>query len=393
MIKPAGAQCNLDCTYCFYQHKEGLLHQAKTPRMSDEVLEAHISQYIKAQSGPEVIFTWQGGEPTLMGLEFFEKVIELQKKYKRPFQRVENDLQTNGVLLDDKWCEFLKKHNFLVGISIDGPAHIHDKYRIAKGGQPTFDRVMRAIGLLRQHEITFNALCVVNDVNSKQPLETYRFLRDEVRPRVIQFIPGVEPVLFKNVAPDELEMDSVPRVGDARAKPKSLGSVVTDWSVNPDDWGDFLSKIWDEWFANDFGNTFVDQFENVVSILYGKGSQMCVTAPKCGRGVAIEYNGDVYSCDHFVYPKHKLGNILETEEGILVRGERQIQFGEDKFAKLTQSCRQCPVVQICWGECPKNRFIASPEGESGHNYLCNGLKKFFGKAAREFPKIRKRLGN
>ena len=367
ILKPTGAQCNLDCTYCFYLSKEGLLDQPKAPRMSDAVLEAHIRQYITSQSGPEVVFTWQGGEPTLMGLDFFERVVELQAKYKKPGQRVENDLQTNGVLLDERWAAFLKEHNFLVGLSIDGPEDLHDLYRRAKGGRPTFKAVMAAVERLRRWQIPFNALCVVNNANGKRPLDTYRFLRDEVRPRVIQFIPAV-----------------VPRIGEG-------GGVVEPWSVDGDDWGTFLAAIWDEWFVHDYGTTFVDQFENVVSLMTRQGSQMCVTSPKCGRGLAMEFNGDLYSCDHFVYPEHRLGNILDVEEGILARGEAQAAFGNAKLDTLTKACKSCRFLELCWGECPKNRIVASPDGEAGHNYLCGGLKTFYAKATGAYPQLVQRM--
>ncbi len=366
IIKPSGAQCNLDCTYCFYLSKEGLLSQPKAPRMPDDVLEAHIRQYIESQSGPEVVFTWQGGEPTLMGLAFFERVVELQAQYKKPGQRVENDLQTNGVLLDARWAAFLKANNFLVGLSIDGPRDLHDLYRRAKGGQPTFDRVMAAAALLREHGIVFNALCVVNDANAKRPLDTYRFLRDEVRPRVIQFIPAIAP-----------------GTGD---------TLVEPWSVVAEEWGTFLAAVWDEWFSRDFGDTFVDQFENVVSMMVRKGSQMCVTAPTCGRGLAIEFNGDLYSCDHFVYPEHRLGNIRDTDEGVLARSEAQAAFGNAKRDTLPNYCKSCRFLELCWGECPKNRFIATPDGEPGLNYLCAGLKTFYGKATSDYPQLVQRLG-
>ena len=366
ILKPSGAQCNLDCTYCFYLSKEGLLSQPKAPRMPDDVLEAHIRQYIDSQSGPEVVFTWQGGEPTLMGLDFFERVVELQARYRKPGQRVENDLQTNGVLLDGRWAHFLKTHNFLVGLSIDGPRELHDLYRRAKGGRATFDQVMAAARLLREHGIVFNALCVVNNANAGRPLDTYRFLRDEVRPRVIQFIPAV-----------------VPAQGEA---------IVEPWSVVSEDWGTFLATIWDEWFNHDYGTTFVDQFENVVSMMVRKGSQMCVTAPTCGRGLAMEFNGDLYSCDHFVYPQHRLGNILDTDEGVLARSEAQQAFGNAKRDTLPAYCRSCRFLELCWGECPKNRLIATPDGEPGLNYLCAGLKTFYTKATSDYPQLVQRLG-
>lgn len=374
IVKPAGAQCNLDCAYCFYLHKEDLLAQPKAPRMSDAVLEAHVRQYIQSQTGPQVVFTWQGGEPTLMGLDFFRRAVELQTRYRRPGQAVENDLQTNGILLDDAWCAFLKENRFLVGLSIDGPRDLHDRHRRAKGGQPTFDRVMAAVERLRRWEVPFNALCVVNRDNAKAPLEVYRFLRDEVRARVIQFIPCVEPEDFE------------------RAGPGGADRRVTDWSVEAEDWGEFLRQVWDEWFERDYGEIFVDEFENMASMLLGLGAQKCVSAKSCGRGLAIEHDGALFSCDHFVYPEHRLGSILETSEGALANSAAQRAFGAYKHESLPAYCRACPYLELCWGECPKNRFVTTPDGEPGLNYLCSGLKMFYGHVLARKDAFLERLG-
>jgi uncharacterized protein len=391
MLKPSGSQCNLDCSYCFYLHKEDLLHQPKTPRMSEPLLEAHIRQYIEAHTGPEVVFSWQGGEPTLMGLEFFQRVVELQAKYKKAGQAVENDLQTNGILLDEAWCVFLKKHNFLVGISIDGPAHLHDVYRYNKGGKPTFDKVMAAVELLHQYQITFTALCVVNRLNAKKPIDVYRFLRDQVRPRIIQFIPGMQANDFHSVAPGHWDINTLPIMGSAEAKPGNPNSIVTEWSVDPDDWGYFLGRVWDEWLAKDYGKTFVDQFENVMSQMFGYGAQKCVSSQICGKAVALEHNGDLYSCDHFVYPEYKLGNILETHEGDLVFSAQQKKFAYAKSNTLPQYCKSCVHLELCWGECPKNRFIKTPDGEPGLNYLCSGLQVFYNKVSKARVELARRL--
>ena len=391
MIKPSGAQCNLDCTYCFYLHKEDLLQQTKAPRMSESLLEAHIRQYIAAQTGDEVIFTWQGGEPTLMGLDFFRRVVALQKKYQKPGQRIENDLQTNGILLDDAWCAFLKEHDFLVGLSIDGPRALHDAYRTNKSGGSTFDRVMAAVHLLHQHGIIFNALCVVNRLNARKPIDVYRFLKTEVRPRIIQFLPAIETKDFHQVAPGFWDESLLPTLGDERARPGGQDSVVTDWSVDPDDWGYFLSRVWGEWFSRDFGRVFVDQFENVISLVIGQGPQKCVNAEFCGKALALEHNGDVYSCDHFVYPEYRLGNILKTHEGDLAFSEQQKKFGFDKRDKLPDYCRQCSYLTLCWGECPKNRFLKTPEGQVGLNYLCSGLKQFYATVLASRSELLKKL--
>lgn len=374
MVKPSGAQCNLDCAYCYYLHKEDLLQQPKKPRMSDSLLEQHIRQYIETDTGSEVVFSWQGGEPTLMGLEFFQRVIELQTRYRKPGQKVENDLQTNGILLDAAWCTFLKQNNFLVGLSIDGPAALHNEYRYSKGGTPTFDRVMAAVALLHQYRVPFSALCVVNRKNAKRPIDVYRFLRDQVRPRVIQFIACVEPADFRS------------------APPGSADSVVTDWSVASEDWGYFLGRIWDEWLRRDYGMVFIDQFENVIAQMFGYGAQKCVSSQICGKALALEHNGDLYSCDHFVYPEFRLGNILEEHEGDLVFSEPQKKFAYAKSDALPQYCKTCVYLDLCWGECPKNRFIKTPDGETGLNYLCQGLKQFYAKATSARGELARRLG-
>ncbi len=391
MVKPTGSLCNLDCTYCFYLHKEQLLNQSKRPRMAPDLLELHIRQYMEANTGPSVDFTWQGGEPTLAGLDFYKRVVSIQQKYKRPDQIVYNDLQTNGLLLNDEWCQFLKEHDFLVGLSIDGPAEFHDRYRYTKTKMPTHAKVMEKVALLHQYGISFNALCVVNRDNAQQPLAVYRFLRDQVKPNIIQFIPGIETKDFESVAPGQWDPDKLPLISSPAARPGNEDSVVTDWSVDPIDWGNFLCTIWDEWFQRDFGRTFVDQFENVISIMFNHGPQKCVNAQVCGKAVAIEHNGDIYSCDHFVYPEYKLGNIQHTHQGDLVFSAAQKKFGFAKFESLPKHCNQCFFLNLCWGECPKSRFIRTPDGEAGLSYLCSGLKLFYAKATNAYPTLKKRL--
>lgn len=385
MVKPSGSQCNLDCTYCFYLHKEDLLQQPKRPRMSKSLLELHIKQYIEAQSGPSVEFTWQGGEPTLMGIDFFKQVIAIQNKYKKANQSIFNDIQTNGTLLDDKWCRFIKEHQFLVGLSIDGPALLHDQYRYSKTKKPTFKRVMRAVELLHKHGITFNALCVVNNSNAQQPLEVYRFIRDHVKPQIIQFIPAVDPTEAPLEPALNLESPSI----DSPIKGEH--SAVTDWSVGAKDWGIFLSTIWHEWYQHDFGHVFVDQFENIISMMFGHGAQKCVNSQICGKALAIEHNGDVFSCDHFVYPQYKLGNITKIHQGDLAFSDVQKKFGYAKSNNLPNYCKSCSFLSVCWGECPKNRIIASPTGEPGLNYLCQGLKIFYATAFNARPNLAKKL--
>lgn len=365
MVKPSGAQCNIDCEYCFYLYKQEYLNQPKYPRMETSVLELHIRQYIEAQTGSEVVFSWQGGEPTLMGLDFFKQIVALQEQYKKPNQQIFNDLQTNGLLLDDAWCTFLKENHFLVGLSIDGPEHLHDIYRRTKNDKPTHHLVIKAIELLHQYQIEFNALCVVNNVNAKHPLEVYHYLRDVVRPKTIQFSAGIDPI--------EPEWIIKPKATGA----KKVDVLVSSWTVPSADWGRFLSTVWQEWLVKDYGNVFIDQFENVISQLFGFGPQKCTTGQICGKSVAVEFNGDVYSCDHFVFPEFKLGNIKNVHQGDLVFSKKQEMFAYAKYKTLPKYCQRCDFLQLCWGECPKNRFIKTPEGEAGLNYLCTGLKLFY----------------
>jgi uncharacterized protein len=391
MIKPVGAICNLDCSYCYYLHKEDLLGSKSKFQITDEILEMHIRQYIEGQDRDEVVFTWQGGEPTLLGLEYFEKVVELEQRYKKPGQRIENDLQTNGTLLDQNWARFLKKNNFLVGLSIDGPEELHDHYRVAKDGKPTFKKVFAASQLLHRFGVPFNALCVVNRVNAKRPLDVYRFLKNEVMPRQIQFIPCVEPKDFKKTAPQHWDLSELPVQDSEQARPGNVDSIVTDWTVDPDDWGYFLNKVWDDWYRRDIGKVFVNQFENAVAQWMGQDSQMCVYHQFCGKGVALEHDGSLYSCDHYVYPEYKLGNIMETSSSRMVFSEQQKQFGFNKFTLLPEQCRKCDFLFACNGECPKNRMIRTKDGEPGLNYLCSGLQKFWHHIDRDVKDICKRI--
>lgn len=359
--------------------------------MSDEILEQHIRQYIEAQTGDEVVFSWQGGEPTLLGLDFFHKVVELQAQYKKPSQRIENDLQTNGTLLDAPWAAFLKKYKFLVGLSCDGPARLHDRYRIGKGGAPTHAKVMAAANLLRQYDVPFNVLCVVNRDNSKYPLDVYRFFTSEMRVWRIQFISCVEPAVFRAVAPQHWDPADLPIVGTPRARPGTDDSVVTSWSVDPDDWGRFLCKVWDDWYNRDYGKVHIDLFETAVAQSLGWPSQRCITAEFCGKGMAVEHNGDVFTCDHYVYPEYLVGNIGQTHWSRLAYSEGQKRFAFAKRDSLPQYCRQCPHLRLCWGECPKNRLVRTPDGEVGLNFLCSGLKRFYGHIRRDMPAILRRV--
>ncbi len=393
MVKPVGSLCNLNCTYCYYLHKEDLLHQPKSPHMSDEMLEQHIRQYIEAQTGDKVVFSWQGGEPTTLGLEFFHKVVGLQAKFAKPHQHIANDLQTNGTLLDETWAKFLKQHDFVVGLSCDGPARLHNRYRVTKGGQPTHAKVMAAARLLKNHGVPFNGLCVVNRENAKYPLDVYRFLTRELGVWRVQFISCIEPKVFRQVAPQHWDSATIPITGTAAARPGSPDSVVTDWSVDPEDWGAFLCKVWDDWYARDFGKVHVDLFETAVAQSLGLPSQRCITAEFCGKGLAVEHNGDVFSCDHYIYPEYRIGNLRETHWSELAYTEKQQKFGFAKRDTLPAYCRECPHLKLCWGECPKNRLVRTPAGQPGLNYLCPGLKRFYAHIQRDMPAILRRVQN
>ncbi len=339
--------------------------------MSDAVLEEYIRQYIHSQSGPEIHFAWQGGEPTLLGVEFFQKAVALQQKYAGE-KIISNALQTNGTLLDDAWGKFLKQQNFLVGLSIDGPRPLHDQYRVDKGQKPTFDAVMRGLECLKYHRVEFNTLTVVSRANAQRPLEVYRFLK-KIGSEFIQFIPLVEraaPVQAKAQGFDFAEPPDL-------LGPEKNAAAVTEWSVEAAQYGNFLCAIFDEWVRRDVGQTFVQLFDVALGNWMGLGSSLCVFAEKCGAALAIEHNGDLYSCDHFVYPRYRLGNVMNQSLGAMVNSPAQIKFGSDKADLLPQFCRQCEVRFACNGECPKHRFIQAPGGEAGLNYLCAAYKKFF----------------
>jgi serine-type anaerobic sulfatase-maturating enzyme len=368
MAKPIGPVCNLKCEYCFYLEKEALFPDEENYHMSDEVLEAYISKYIAFQPGTEVVFAWQGGEPTMMGIEFFQKAIRLQKKYAHSKQ-ISNTFQTNGTLLNDKWCQFLAKHNFLVGLSLDGPEEIHNEYRIDKGGKPTFDHVIRALRLLQKHRVEFNVLACVNRTSSQRPLDVYRFFKQQ-GVEFIQFIPIVEREPDENDSELGLHLAAPPVNGNEHAH-------VTSWSVGPQAYGDFLVRIFNEWVRKDVGSVFIMNFEWTLATWAGVPSVACFFAPRCGSAVILEHNGDVYSCDHFMYPKYRLGNIVDDDLKSLVRSPQQLEFGALKETTLPKYCRTCEMLPLCRGECPKHRFMQTPDGEAGLNYLCPSYQKYF----------------
>ena len=392
MVKPTGPVCNLNCTYCYYLGKQSLLSTESRWRISDEVLEAFIRQYFKGQNYKEVIFSWQGGEPTLLGLDFFRRVVELEKRYCPPHVRIENDLQTNGTLLDESWCEFLAEHNFLVGLSLDGPKEIHDHYRRDKAGRGSFDQVFRAAKLLKKHKVNFATLSCVNRLSAQQPLKVYRFLRDEVGAKRLQFIPIVEPVGFRETPPQYWNSNYMALDGAPEARPGYPFSVVEDWSVDPEDWGEFLCRVFDEWRQRDLGLIYVNYFEAAVETWMGHVSPLCIQAPLCGKGLALEHDGSVYACDHYVYPAYRLGNILSQPLADLAYSEGQERFGRLKEGGLPQQCRRCEYQFACFGGCPKDRFLKTPEGEPGLNYLCRGWKRFFAHADPHLQKIVRSLG-
>jgi len=373
LAKPTGATCNLDCKYCFFLSKEFLYPNERT-RMSDEVLESYIQQRLAQHDEPEINIAWQGGEPTIMGLGFFKRAVELVAKYRRPKQNVLHTIQTNGLLLDDEWCAFLKEHNFLVGLSIDGPREMHDAYRVDKRGGGSFDLVMRAWERLRRHGVECNILCTVHAANADYPLDVYRFFRDQMGASYIQIIPIVERATAELLPLANGGWGERP--GSERPLYRQRGNLVTNRSVSAVQFGRFLCDIFDEWVKRDVGKVFVQTFDVALGSWVGQHN-LCIFSPTCGNALALEHNGDVYSCDHYVEPEYLLGNIKKTHLLELVMSDRQQAFGQQKLESLPQYCHDCAVLFACFGECPRNRFIETPDGEPGLNYLCAGYKRFF----------------
>ena len=341
MLKPTGSRCNLACRYCYYLEK-GKLYPEQAP-LSDELLETFIRQYLEAQTMPQVLFTWHGGEPLLLPLSFYQRALELQQRYAHG-RLIDNCLQTNGTLLTDEWCEFLRENHFLVGISIDGPQTFHDAYRCH-----SFEKVMRGIRLLQKHHVEWNAMATVNHLNADYPADFYRFFKD-IGCQYLQFTPVVE---------------------------RQSRGQVTDFSVTPEQWGRFLCGVYDEWVKEDIGQIFVQIFDATLANWSGEPPGICSMSPTCGRAAAMEANGDVYSCDHFVFPNYRLGNIRQQSLTTMLYGERQQQFGRNKSASLPRQCKECRFLFACHGECPKNRFLKDKYDEPGLNYLCKGYQQFF----------------
>lgn len=366
MVKPTGSVCNLDCKYCFYLEKEKLYPDRKANfKMSDEMLELFIKQHIAAQDVDEVIFAWQGGEPTLMGRGFYQRAIELQQRYAEG-RTIVNTFQTNGVLIDEEWADFFKKNDFLVGISVDGDAALHDEWRVTRSGKPTHEKVEQAIKCLVRHGVEFNTLTVVNHTNMSHPLQVYQYLKN-IGSQYMQFIPLVE----RRSDNSDIEL----------AAPSDKQTEMMPWSVDSIEFGHFLNAIFDVWIRKDIGKIGIQIFEQTLAAWCGLPPQVCVFAPTCGSTFAMEMNGDVYSCDHFVYPQYKLGNIQDITLRAMNNSEQNCYFGNDKTRSMAQECYSCQWQFACYGGCPKHRFLLSAAGMPNHNYLCAGYKVFFAHTA------------
>lgn len=378
LAKPVGASCNLRCKYCYYLEKSHLYRNAPARIMSDELLERFVQEYIQAQTMSQVLFTWHGGEPLMRPLSFYKKAVALQERYAFGRQ-IDNTIQTNGTLLTDEWCEFFKEHNWLVGISIDGPQEFHDEYRRTASDKPSWQKVMRGIRLLRKHGVEWNAMAVVNDFNAGYPLEFYHFFK-EMGAKYIQFAPVVERMAAHSD-------------GRHLATLVDQECPVADFSVSPAQWGDFLCAIFDEWVRHDVGQTYVEIFDCTLANWVGERPGICVYAKECGHAGVMEFNGDVYSCDHFVFPEYKLGNIRDRTLVEMLYGEQQRQFSCLKHATLPKQCKECEWEFACHGECPKNRFVNDRYGNPGLNYLCSGYRHFYEHVAPYMDFMKKEFMN
>ena len=367
MLKPAGAHCNLACKYCYYLEKNNLYQNTPRHLMSDEMLEQFTQEYIEAQTMPQVLFTWHGGEPLMRSIDFYKKALELQKKYAHGKQ-IDNVIQTNGTLLTDEWCEFFAKNHWLVGISIDGPQEYHDHYRVTPAGKPSWEKVMQSIQLLKKHRVEWNAMAVVNAYNAEHPLEFYHFFRDNGC-QYLQFTPIVERLT------EHEDGRTLASLVDDREIP------LADASVTPQQWGNFLCTIFDDWVRHDVGKMFVEIFDCTLANWMGVLPGICAYSKECGHAGVMEHNGDVYSCDHFVFPEYKLGNIREQSLIDMLYGEKQQAFSRLKHTSLPRQCKECDMEFACHGECPKNRFEKDKYGEPGLNYLCQGYYQYYSHVA------------
>ena len=363
MLKPAGAHCNLACKYCYYLEKNNLYQNSHRHLMSDEMLEQFTREYIEAQTMPQVLFTWHGGEPLMRSIDFYKKALALQKKYANGKQ-IDNVIQTNGTLLTDEWCEFFAQNHWLVGISIDGPQEYHDHYRVTPAGKPSWEKVMQGISLLKKHRVEWNAMAVVNAYNAEHPLEFYHFFRDNGC-QYLQFTPIVERLT------EHEDGRTLASLADDREIP------LADASVTPQQWGNFLCTIFDDWVRHDVGKTFVEIFDCTLANWMGVLPGICAYSKECGHAGVMEHNGDVYSCDHFVFPEYKLGNIREQSLIDMLYGEKQQAFSRLKHTSLPRQCKECDMEFACHGECPKNRFEKDKYGEPGLNYLCQGYYQYY----------------
>lgn len=363
MLKPAGAHCNLACKYCYYLEKNNLYQNSHRHLMSDEMLEQFTREYIEAQTMPQVLFTWHGGEPLMRSIDFYKKALALQKKYAHGKQ-IDNVIQTNGTLLTDEWCEFFAQNHWLVGISIDGPQEYHDHYRVTPAGKPSWEKVMQGIQLLKKHRVEWNAMAVVNAYNAEHPLEFYHFFRDNGC-QYLQFTPIVERLT------EHEDGRTLASLADDREIP------LADASVTPQQWGNFLCTIFDDWVRHDVGKTFVEIFDCTLANWMGVLPGICAYSKECGHAGVMEHNGDVYSCDHFVFPEYKLGNIKDQSLIDMLYGEKQQAFSRLKHTSLPRQCKECDMEFACHGECPKNRFEKDKYGEPGLNYLCQGYYQYY----------------
>jgi uncharacterized protein len=373
LAKPAGAACNLGCQYCFFLSKENL-YPRESPLMDEAMLDTYIRQLLESSPGPQIDIAWQGGEPMLRGLDFYRRSVQLANQYRKPNQRIHHTIQTNGTLVDDEWAAFLKENNYLVGLSVDGPRPLHDAYRVDKQNAGSFDEVIRGWNCLRKHDVDVNILCTIHAANADHPLQVYRFFRDELQAQYIQLIPIVERATAETIALANQGWGGLK--GTDRPLYKQEGNLVTERTVKAEQFGQFLISIFDEWVQRDVGKVYVTTFDVALGSWLGQHNA-CIVAPTCGSALVLEHNGDVYSCDHYVEPDHRLGNITETPLKALVSSEKQRRFGQSKYDTLPKYCKECPVLFACYGECPRNRFIKTPDGEDGLNYLCAGYKAFF----------------
>lgn len=379
MVKPAGSICNLACDYCYYLEKANLYKENRNHVMNDVLLEKFIKEYIESQTMSQVLFTWHGGETLMRPLSFYKKALELQKKYAGG-RTIENAIQTNGTLLTDEWCAFFKENNWLVGVSIDGPQEFHDEFRKNKHGRPSFNKVMQGISLLKKHGVEWNGMAVVNDFNADYPLDFYNFFK-EIGCQYIQFTPIVERITHHN---DGRHLASLSDNKEVE---------LADFTVTPEQWGSFLCTIFDEWVKEDVGKIFIQMFDSTLANWVGEQPGVCTLAKVCGHAGVMEFNGDVYSCDHFVFPEYKLGNIYENSLVEMMYSKRQQDFGNSKYTSLPNQCKNCDYLFACNGECPKNRFAVTEDGEPGLNYLCKGYFQFYSHVAPYMDFMKNELAN